>query len=356
MTNKRTSIVIFVFMLGLIAASSWLYVQSQVDYETHNKRMELVNQLQLQTNKLFNDILQVEGGGRNNFDQVAQTERRVEQLLAAQEVSGKESVALATEVKRFLAAVSRIKSNFAIFLNSVSYFPKSVSLLRKELIDTDDIKLLQEVNSLERQALRYSGFSANNTAKSRMIINNKIDSLERVFATRHVEIRQLASVVVRHTNVLLNHADRLHKLNEQILQNEIAALAPQVLNRYDASFKRTLEAAKDVKTGFYMSIFVLLYLTFVFWNRQRQSLRYLAENTKSLSLALKTAKQNQFSVNIKKRQVTLGKAYTKALGLGSKEHYLSIEEWEGHLHPDEKTTVVSHFHDCITTGTDFNID
>jgi diguanylate cyclase (GGDEF)-like protein len=356
MSNKKENVLIFLAILLLMFSAGWLYLNSLLDYAGYNQSIKSINNIQQSSNQLVNDILLVESGGNNNFDQVGLTELRIESILADLEARKPKVKQLRVEVKLLLSNVSKVKSNYAVFLNSISYFPKSVVRVRQKLLGSGNVKLVQELNALERQVMLYSAFSANNSKESKQQITERIDSLQRKIEVGGNEAKKLASVAFRHTGVLLNYADKLHQFNEKVLNNNVSELSQAVLSIYEGEFSESIVTAKNIKSGFYITAFVLLYLVFLLWTKQNQAMRYLSENTKSLSLALTTAKQNQFSVNIQKREVKLGKAYSKALGLGSKEYRMSIEEWESHLHPDDKVAVVSLFHDCLTTGVDFIID
>ncbi|OUR85222.1 hypothetical protein A9Q85_08615 [Cycloclasticus sp. 44_32_T64] len=356
MSNKKSSFLVVVLLLFLMLVSSWMYLNSQLDFQAHHEKVESVNKLQQESARLLNDILLVESGNRNNLDKVASSEQLVSALLSEQDVNSDKNKALVTEVAGLLSNITRIKSSYAVFLNSVTYFPESVSLLRQKLFEKDATKLIQEVNSLERIVLRYSAFGAAGKMESVSRITTKIESLKRTFSATEPSIREPALAMIRHAYVLLSHAEKLRKLNDDALNNQIAVASKQVLSVLGDELNKAIMRTQNVKAGFYISIFVLLFLSFILWNRQRQVMQSLAENTKSLSLALKTTRQNQFSIDVEKRVITLGKAYIKELGSGSKEYHLSIEGWIAQLHPDEEKEVASLLQASLTTGVDFNIE
>ncbi|ORU94292.1 MAG: hypothetical protein A6F70_08175 [Cycloclasticus sp. symbiont of Bathymodiolus heckerae] len=355
MSKRSKKAIVLVLLLSLMVAASWLYVKSQLDYTAHRDKLATIHQLHQASSRLVSDVLLVENGSVNNFDHIAQTEVRIEELLAGQ-ADDDASRQLMFEVNEFLSIVSKIKASYAVYLNTVAYFPKSVLLLRDVLQKIKAKEELAILNNLERDILTYTLLGVNQTALNKEKIVGQLESLQQRIKLHNINARSLEMIVVRHGYVLLNYSGKLNALNARLLNNKVAESIQAVVDNYDDNFNESLRAAKSVRSGFYVVIFVLLYLSFILWHKQRDAMQKLSENTRDFSLALKTSKQNQFSVDVASKVVTLGKTYSEALGLGSKEYYLTIEEWESNLHPEDKVAVASLFHDCLTTGVDFNIE
>jgi len=348
--EKSTIIVLF-----LIAVASILYIQSQLDYEAHHERTLQTYRLQELSNKLVSDILLVENGSLSNFDNVERTEALIGRLLLEQG-EGKLGQQLTDSVGGFLSTVSEIKSNHAIYLNAVAWFPKSISLFRTLLQKNNASEALVVLNELERDAVAYMLLGVKKTAFDKEEAEKKLRYLQQFSESMSLETRTVNGIVARHTQVLLDYANKLMRLNESLLNNKVGDSIQLILDSYNLEFSDSLSRAKDVRGGFYVVTLLLLYLSFILWSRQRAAMAKLNENTRDLSLALKASKQNQFSVDIQAKVITLEKSYFTTSGSNPKEYELTVEEWESRIHPDDKVAVMALFYGCLDKGIDFSID
>ena len=121
-TNHIFFLAVILFLLtGLLV--TWLYKQSQVDYQAHRSRVELVRNIQEYTSKLTRHLLLVQDGQISHYDNVTKTQKEIE-LFISKLPSNETSNHLVEAWVGFKETIEAVKSDHAVYQNSLVYFPK----------------------------------------------------------------------------------------------------------------------------------------------------------------------------------------------------------------------------------------
>jgi len=76
----------------------------------------------------------------------------------------------------------------------------------------------------------------------------------------------------------------------------------------------------------------------------------LAQSEERLRLALGTAKQAWFDLDLVTGEVTVSPEYPKILGFDPDTFRSSLEEWQNNVHPDDRAAVLAAFDQCLING------
>lgn len=343
-------------MAVLLVTATWSFVNFQLDYGAHHEKNGHIYKLQYEASKLIRNILLVENGGVKHFDYVAKGELEIENALAYLYNNDVEADVLIDEVGALLSNASKIKSSYAVYLGSALYFPKSADLLRKQLIREENTNKISELDVLERDTVLYSNFSASRDQAKKVLIQERIKSFQKLDLTTAAYTASLAKNFVKHLQFLLLYSDNLKVLNQSLLANRVTELTQALINSNNESFDQALVAAEVVKKWFYAALFLLAYVVIMLWRTRQNMHKELLENAKMLNIGLKSAKQTQFSVNVKPRRVVLGKLYSSVFGFDSKEFDLSVDDWLSNIHADDRKAVGITFNESLETGEPFELD
>ena len=329
-------------LLILLALASWLYNQSIVDFEKHGSQLGTFNSLQKLSGQLVGELLVVENAGNNNFDQAANTEVAIEKLLAAPMFKKINLASLVDETQVFLSTANKVKSSHAVFVNSANYYPVSTSNLRKQLLAFKHSQGIAVLNSLEREVILYSALHANATGVDVEGMDKKIAILDKMSGDFNQDLKNLVEVQRVHAKVLMTYSDKLYNFNQQLLNNKVAELSSHAIKELNDDFTAQVLISKNIKTGFYVTVFVLLYLSFIFWQKQRSVLKQFQEHSDKLDFSMSMAKQKPFDIDVLSEIITLGKK--------PKEIKLSINEWIQNIHPEDRDTVVDMYSKVLADG------
>ena len=325
-----------VLLVSLLALTSWLYLMSNLDYKSQQVRIEIVNELSQKTANLVASILLIESKGYNDFEELEPVIAEVQALLAHEEMNQPITVELAFEVNRFLATVTELKLSYGSYQNALRSFSKTGLLLKKQLLKANITESILKQSHLQESVVSYVSLIQHKQSLTLDDISFQLDSFIQVIQVGNDKVKDDALVFSREAMALLNHAAMLKEVNEALFQHRIVESSQKVITLYERDFAVAETATRHVKLGFFIGIFILLCLAFVLRLKQRQSFKELKNNTKALGFSLTMANQKQFSVDVKKGLIVLGKEYSKALGSGSKEYGMSIADWKNNIHPDDR--------------------
>lgn len=355
-SNNKSTTFILVSLVILLLTATWSFVNFQLDYGRHHEKNGYIYKLQYEASKLIHNILLVENGGVKHFDYVAKGELEIEKALAYLYDNDVEADVLVDEVGALLSNVSKIKSSYAVYLSSLLYFPKSADVLRGQLIkEVNTIKII-ELDVLERDALLHASFNVNRDQAKKLLIQQRMKSFQNMGFGVDSYTVSLVQNFVKHMQSLLLHSEQVSTLNQSLLVNKVTELTQVLINSNNESFDQALVAAEVVKKWFYAALFLLAFVVIILWRTRQNIHKELLENAKMLNIGLKSAKQTQFSVNVKPRRVVLGKLYSSVFGFDSKEFDLSVDDWLSNIHVDDRAAIGITFNASLETGEPFELD
>jgi PAS domain S-box-containing protein len=84
--------------------------------------------------------------------------------------------------------------------------------------------------------------------------------------------------------------------------------------------------------------------------QRRQTEADLRASEERLRLAMTSARQEWFDLDLQTGAVAVGPTYAALLGYNPAEFHSSLDNWLAHVHPDDRPVLVERFHRAIETG------
>jgi len=283
-------------LTGLFILSTWLYIHSQVDSDAYQQRVAKVIKIQNESAALNQQILLVQKGHQNNYDQIAQLEVYLERAINQLDLSLIEGSDLITNIRLQLSLVNQIKSTFSIYKNSLLYFPKGTSLLLATLPAATTLTVIDQIKALDRHVLLFAASHFNRG--DQQLLLERIRELQQTIAELSVSDFSSAQLLLKHGENIVRNTDKLETLNTTLLEIQIPEATQRAISLLDFSFHQELLRASQVKQYFYITIFALILSVLFIWHKQRAAIKQLKHNAKDLNLAANVFSQSHEGINI----------------------------------------------------------
>ena len=264
--RKVITYFVSILLVTLLAVSTWFFVNVHIDYQFHQTRIEQIRQVQQEVSDLVRNTLLVENGELQHFDDIAHNQQQLEKMLhnLAENENTQPLISATTQI---ITTVTQIKSTFAIFRNSLLYFPKGVDTLRAELVNSPFANIIEKLNILERDVTQL--MITNSGEQSTNILNAQIDAVRMAESDLPEHLGLLIEQLLRHTTVLIEHSIKLKALNKLLLKNNVNIGTQQLLDIYQNELQHDITQADTVRDRFYFTIFLLIAaITFIWWKQQ----------------------------------------------------------------------------------------
>jgi diguanylate cyclase (GGDEF)-like protein/PAS domain S-box-containing protein len=288
--------------LGLVLLSAMLFFKTQLhDMESHNRLVSTLGELQAVDATLNQDVIRARYRLLVNYDPlveaVATSERLLQQLRHAQHhdhanmsqstAIGAKLERLAETLKQKAVLVDYFKSDNAVLKNSLSYYPLALQQIgaaetvaggRKVRVPTG---LRQHSPDLLSAILQYI---QSGDPERRAAAESHLNAV-REYA-RAPALRPGVEHAARHTEVILQYADRVEALLGQILALPSAQEAEDLYRTYTTEHGEAMRNADRYRILLYLfSVLLLIYTAYVF-HRLRQSARALDTEKRRLEVTL----------------------------------------------------------------------
>jgi signal transduction histidine kinase len=263
--RKVITFIVSILLVTLLAVSTWFFVNVHIDYEFHQTRIEQIRQVQQEVSDLVRNTLLVENGEIQHFDDIAHNQQQLENMLhnLAENENTQPLISATTQI---ITTVTQIKSTFAIFRNSLLYFPKGVATLRAKLVNSPFGSVIEKVNILEHDVTQHM---IANSGKQNKNIFIALDAVRMAESDLPEHLDSSIEQLLRHTTVLIEHSIKLKSLNKQLLKNNVNIGAQELLNIYQNDLQHDITQADTVRDRFYFTIFLLIAaITFIWWKQQ----------------------------------------------------------------------------------------
>ncbi len=270
-------------VLILIIVAAKLFLSSWVNYQIHKSPIEKVRAVQQEAANVIQNTLLMESGEHIHYDYLATSEKRTKIIL--DELDSPELMQFITAVEETLDVSSKIKSTFAVFQNSLFFFPKGIALIRNELVINKQMHdLISKVDDLERAVMQFTIATVNkkNTTELYAQIRQLKTDLLLLPEMHSKAITQL----LKHTEVLISYSMQLQSLNTRLLSNKINTHAQTLIDSYHQNEEHEIQNAIQMKNYFYISLLALfLYLLGLWWKKHNSMVIKLQNSAEELEEA-----------------------------------------------------------------------
>jgi len=259
------------------------YLKKDIDYSAQQIRIEKIRLIQQEVSDLIRNTQLIERGKSSHFDYLAENERQVDKFLSNFDYDNSEMRQYIIAVNHTKEVVSQIKSTFAVYHNSLLFFPKGMSLVRQELSSEDFQTTLIKLDDLERSVILYNTVTSNKQSRSSLFL--KIKSLRKELSSLPNKLQASLEQLLTHTKVLIDYSSKLDDLNTQLLTSRVSQSSQELIDRYSYEFKAEVKSANLARDRFYAILLVIiLFIIYTWWKYQSRILRELRSSTEKLKL------------------------------------------------------------------------
>lgn len=321
--------------LGLVLLSAMLFVKTQIhDMESHNRLVSTLGELQALDATLNQDVIRARYRLLVNYDPlveaVGKSDRLLQQLRQAQHhdhASMPQSTAisakleqLAETLKQKAVLVDYFKSDNAVLKNSLNYYPLALQQISvvETVVDTTRVRLPAGLRQLGPDLLggilQYIQSGDPERREAAEMYANEV----RKYASTPA-LRPGVDHAVRHTEVILEYADRVEMLLAQILALPSAQLAEDLYRTYTAEHGDAMREADLYRVLLYLfSVLLLVYTAYVFY-RLRHSARALAVEKRRLEVTLHSIAEAVVTSDVRDRVEYLNPVAERLAGWSAAE-------------------------------------
>jgi len=270
------SVVSFLFITIAILAT-WLYQYSQVDYKTYHQNTELVRAFQENTAELIREIILVQQGQFQHYDAITTVINSNEFLITRLVLNqSDEIVELINAWNELKQNVESIKSDYAVYQNSLRYFPKGTQYLLLELAAQKNKEgLVESLLSLERRVMQFSLGHGQQSFKK---LERQTQSFALFAKRMPKELAFAIKMLSKHGQILLSRHQLLQQYNGQLLNTKIPQQTQLLLDQYNNKFQKQVNQAAEIRSIFYIVCLILVLIVAVVILKLKRILSELYES------------------------------------------------------------------------------
>jgi len=245
------------FLLSILG--TWLYSYSQIDYLTYQQQTELIRDIQENTAALTREVILIQQGRSYNYDKVAKILSNNQILVSKLASEKKNKLSQIIESWNDLKViVENIKSDHAIYQNSLRYFPIGTEHLHSELSKNKNNKaFIKALLNLERQVMQLSlGHSTHSFEQ----LNSQIEVFNTLAEKLPKDTAFSVFMLSKHAQLLLRKQQQLEQRQTQLLNTKIPQQIQHQLAQYNQSYQQQLKHAAEIRLILYIICVVLLIL------------------------------------------------------------------------------------------------
>ncbi len=285
-----------VVLTGLFSLSTWLYIHSHVDSDTYQQGVSKVIDIQNMSASLNQQTLLVQKGHVRHFDELAHLEFNLENAINQLDSRSIEQSNLINSIRQQLSIVSQIKATFAIYKNSLLYFPKGTQLL---LLQVPKNKILfNQLEQLEHLIMLFAANHFDHSEQQRLLDFISVLKQDSALLALDESHSEALALLLKHAENIVDTINTLDELNKTLLELQIPYATQRAISLLDLVFHDELIRASRVKQYFYITIFMLILSVLFIWHKQKVAIKQLQHNSKALTLASNVFSQAHEGINI----------------------------------------------------------
>ncbi|MEW6330287.1 MAG: DAHL domain-containing protein [Pseudomonadota bacterium] len=268
--------------LGLVLLSAILFAKTQIhDMESHNRLVNTLGELQAVDATLNQDVIRARYRLLVNYDPlveaIGKSDRLLQQVRQTQHQNhGKEShsteidakLAQLTEtLKQKAVLVDYFKSDNAVLKNSLSYYP--LALQQISVVETTmgatKVRLPAGLRQLGPDLLGgILQYIQSGDPERREAAEMCVNAVRDYAGTP--ALRPGVEHAVRHTEIILEYADRVEAQLAQILALPSARQADELYQAYATEHEQSMREANNYRILLYLfSVLLLIYTAYIFY-------------------------------------------------------------------------------------------
>jgi len=237
--------------------ATWLYQHSLVDYQAYHAKTEIIHDIQDNAEKLTRELLLVQQRQTRHYDAIANI-LTTNDLLVSHLVADKPAIFsdLIVSWSIFKRNVEDIKSNFAVYQNSLHYFPKGTEYLL--LVFKRGAQNRQARKTLLQLDRNVMQFGLGHSRQSLVQLQEQIKAFHAFIKNYPRDVAVAISMLTKHAALLLEKQQILQQQNKLLLKADILQQTQKILDQYAQDFNKQVSLAAKIRAVFYVACLVLM--------------------------------------------------------------------------------------------------
>ncbi len=256
------------FAINAVALALLYHGTRYVDADLRYAQLDQIHQLKVESLLLDRDLFRLNFGQLNNYDTLADGQRRRDQMLqdlkamtddvhAASDVQDllSRAIAIAGETDRTIDLIKRAHSQLK---NSQAYFPVLIEdLVKLAAADPKTVSLARCLFNLKDVIAIHAFVQSAETQKT---VDDMFQDLQSRRASLVADRRFLEDFdhAIEHARIIATKVGEVRDLAEKHLRSEFSEIADQIYVRYAALFAREQARSQDLFPFYYAVLIVLI--------------------------------------------------------------------------------------------------
>ena len=342
--NVQLYSIIGIFLISSLFVTI-LYQKSQLDYQSHQQHIDIIRNIQENTSQLTHNLRLIKIGKTLHYDDIVNTTQLIETLIN-QLSTQPSSTNLVKTWELFKQQVEVIKSNNAIYKNSLLHFSKGINYLIKPYVNKPQYQLfIIHLFNLERHILSFN-ITHNNPPELTIHIKAFKSHLNQL----HKPDIFLAKMLLEHADILSNHSFHQDELYIDSLKTNIYKYSQELRHQYNNQFQQKIIQTNQIKKIFYISCLILILVIIISLRKLKTTVFKLQKSEQILRQVSDNAPIMLWMSNKKGYLDFSNDRWQNQTTKKTKQNIFSPEHF-AHIHPDDRKVLKQAYSDQTNKST-----
>jgi len=324
--STKKKILALICMIVMLLLVTNLYFLSRVDHKAHDMQLAFIQKINHQAAQVSIAMMKVSSSSLPHYDDIKKEVFSFQKLIKQLKLESLASQQLKAASLEFINNIEAIKSNHAVYQNSLLLFPEEITRLQTE---SNGTPLYHTLKRLEYLTLLFNINQSEQNKNQLLRYANNIQS-------------EKLAILLKHVHLIAQHSEQFIPLYQQILSPKLHQHSQHLLRHYENEFEKIRLKARKIKLGFYLSLLLLIVSTIALSIRLTSALQKITNNKNILHLMTDNApvmlwmsnNQGELTFSNKQWKNTALDRYSK--NIFSEQHYANI-------HPDDLDIVKDNY-------------
>ncbi len=316
--KKINRLISLFLILTLLAIATSLYLLAQTDNKAYQSKVDLISRINEQASQLSLAIFLLVEEGNINYDRITQLKQHLIKLTEQLKADTQSDINLSQSTLKLTNLVEDVKSQHAIYRNSLLFFPKGLQLVHQLLTNEPQppAQLSRQLNTLEQKVFLFNISSDTINQFDLLQSIKKIENNPAILNLNTLTKHHLDQLL-QHVLVIVNYRQQLNELYASILESTIHKQSRTLLDAHNKSFQASLNKAANIRLGFYLAALLLIISIILTLRSLKIASTKLSKNERTLSLAATVFEHSPDGIlfsNADNKIIQINHAFTELTG------------------------------------------